>query len=231
MTNNNTMSKGCYLFEHIFWGILTLIWFNNILFRNIEGLTYDQSRHFLWCTIILSLTVGAAITWKKRRNNLSLFVNVIIPYELYSLVAYYHTVCIFTWSLIAVSLLLSIMYVVLVLKPKIRAKARKEAVIKARLVRSFLGTRTVVACCLSIMVLVLGVSSFFGVLFFSPSENPVNRSSGEGVTIAKNIEVVSLLEEKEWSALSTPAKLNVLQTVVNIETYYLGLPHELNVIT
>lgn len=123
------------------------------------------------------------------------------------------------------------MYVVLVLKPKIRAKARKEAVIKARLVRSFLGTRTVVACCLSIMVLVLGVSSFFGVLFFSPSENPVNRSSGEGVTIAKNIEVVSLLEEKEWSALSTPAKLNVLQTVVNIETYYLGLPHELNVIT
>ena len=218
MTNNNTMSKGCYLFEHIFWGILTLIWFNNILFRNIEGLTYDQSRHFLWCTIILSLTVGAAITWKKRRNNLSLFVNVIIPYELYSLV-------------IAVSLLLSIMYVVLVLKPKIRAKARKEAVIKARLVRSFLGTRTVVACCLSIMVLVLGVSSFFGVLFFSPSENPVNRSSGEGVTIAKNIEVVSLLEEKEWSALSTPAKLNVLQTVVNIETYYLGLPHELNVIT
>ena len=75
MTNNNTMSKGCYLFEHIFWGILTLIWFNNILFRNIEGLTYDQSRHFLWCTIILSLTVGAAITWKKRRNNLSLFVN------------------------------------------------------------------------------------------------------------------------------------------------------------
>lgn len=231
MTNNNTMSKGCYLFEHIFWGILTLIWFNNILFRNIEGLTYDQSRHFLWCTIILSLTVGAAITWKKRRNNLSLFVNVIIPYELYSLVAYYHTVCIFTWSLIAVSLLLSIMYVVLVLKPKIRAKARKEAVIKARLVRSFLGTRTVVACCLSIMVLVLGVSSFFGVLFFSPSENPVNRSGGEGVTIAKNIEVVSLLEEKEWSALSTPAKLNVLQTVVNIETYYLGLPHELNVIT
>lgn len=82
MTNNNTMSKGYYLFEHIFWGILTLIWFNNILFRNIEGLTYDQSRHFLWCTIILSLTVGAAITWKKRRNNLSLFVNVIIPYEL-----------------------------------------------------------------------------------------------------------------------------------------------------
>ena len=99
MTNNNTMSKGYCLFEHIFWGILTLIWFNNILFRNIEGLTYDQSRHFLWCTIILSLTVGAAITWKKRRNNLSLFVNVIIPYELYSLIAYDHTVCIFTWSL------------------------------------------------------------------------------------------------------------------------------------
>lgn len=230
MTNSNTMSKGYYLFEHISWGIISLIWFNNILFRNIEGLTYDQSRHFLWCAIVFSITVGVVITWKKRRNNLSLFVNVIIPYELYSIIAYFHTASILMWTLIALSLLLSIMYVILVLKPKIRAKARRKAVIKARLTKSFLGTRTVSACCLSIMVLVLGVSSFFGVLFFSPSENPVKMSSGEEVTIANNIEIVSLLEEEKWGTQSTPEKLNVLQTVANIEAYYLGLPHELNVI-
>lgn len=33
MTNNNTMSKAGYVFDHIFWGIISMIWFNNILFR------------------------------------------------------------------------------------------------------------------------------------------------------------------------------------------------------
>ena len=130
MTNNNTMSKGCYLFEHIFWGILTLIWFNNILFRNIEGLTYDQSRHFLWCTIILSLTVGAAITWKKRRNNLSLFVNVIIPYELYSLVAYYHTVCILLGVLLRYHSCFRLCMKFLCLSPKSEQKQEKKPLLK-----------------------------------------------------------------------------------------------------
>ena len=230
MTNNNTMSKGRYVFEHIFWGIISMIWFSNILFRSIEGLTFDQSRLFLWFSLILSVAIGIAITGKKRRNNLSLFVNIIMPYELYSLIAYRHTVPALARRLIAVSLLLSIIYLVLILKPKIRAKARRETVIRARLVRAFLGTRTLVACCLSITILVLGVSSFFGVLYFSPSTIPVKRSGVEQVTIAKNIGVLSQLREEKWSTLSTPEKLNTLQTVANIETYYFGLPHELNVI-
>lgn len=230
MTNNNTLSKGEYIFEHIFWGIISIIWFNNILFRCIEGMTFDQSRLFLWFVLILSATTGIAFTWKKRRNNLSLFVNIIMPYELYSLISYRHTAPVLSWSLVALSLLLSITYVVLIFKPKIRSKAKRENVIWTRLIRSFLGTRTVAACCLSIMILVLGVSSFFSTLYFSPSINPAKRSTNEEVTIAKNIEVVSQLEEEKWNTLSTLEKLNTLQIVANIEAYYLGLPHELNVI-
>lgn len=230
MTNNNTMSKAGYVFDHIFWGIISMIWFNNILFRSIEGLTFNQSRIFLWFALALSVAAGIAFTWKKRRNNLSLFVNIIMPYELYSLISYRHTAPVLAWSLVAVSLLLSITYVVLILKPKIRAKARKEAIIRARLIRSFLGSRTVTACCLSVMILVLGVSSFFGILCFSPSTNPTKRTSSQEVTIANNLKVVSQLEEEKWSILSTAEKLNTLQTVANIEVYYLGLPHELNVI-
>ena len=230
MTNRNTMSKVEYLFEHFFWGIISLIWFNNILFRTIRGLTYAQSRHFLWFALILAITFGVLITWKKRRNNLSLFVNIIIPFELYSLMSYQHTAPVLTWILGGVSLLISITYMFLVFKPKIRAKARRKAIIKARLSRFFLGARTVAAFCMLVMVLLLGVSSYFGVFFFSPSTISVKKASSEGVTIANNIEVVSLLEEERWSTLSTTEKLSVLQTAANIETHYLGLPHELNVI-
>lgn len=231
MTNNNTMSKGRYVFEHIFWGVISMIWFNAFLFRSIEGVTFNQTRLFLWSALIFSVAAGIALTLKKRRNNLSLFVNIIMPYELYSFVAYRHTAPVLAGSLAAVSLLFSITYVVLTLKPRIRAKTKRNAVIRARLFRSFLGTRTLAVCCFSIMILVLGLSSFFGILYFSPSTSPAKRTSSEEVTIAKNIEVISHLEEEKWNTLTTPEKLNTLQITANIEAYYLGLPHELNVIT
>lgn len=48
-------------------------------------------------------------------------------------------------------------------------------------------------------------------------------------TIASNIETLILLDEDAWSILTVQERLDVLQTVANIERYYLGLPNELNV--
>ena len=48
-------------------------------------------------------------------------------------------------------------------------------------------------------------------------------------TISKNIDTVLLLQEEAWEDLTTQEKLDVLQTVANIESHYLGLPNELNV--
>lgn len=231
MTDNNTMSGGEYVFEHIFWGVITMIWFEYILFRSIEGLTSVQSRLLLLAALIVSAAGGIALTWKKRRNNLSLFVNIVMPYGLYTIIAYRRTAPVLVWGLAGLALLLSITYAVFVLKPKIGAASRKARVVRVRLVKSFFGTRTVAACCLTVMVIVLGVSSFFGILCFSPSTSPASGSVNEEVTIARNIAVVSQLNEEKWSALSTYEKLNTLQTIANIEAYYLGLPHELNVVT
>lgn len=95
------------------------------------------------------------------------------------------------------------------LRLKLSQKAVGEAVIRIWLIRSFLGTRNIVAFCLLILILVLGVGSCFGIFCFSLSTNPAKRSSGEKITIAKNIEVVSQLEEEKWSTLLTTQKLNV----------------------
>ena len=39
------------------------------------------------------------------------------------------------------------------------------------------------------------------------------------------------LREKNWKKLSVKNKLNILQTVANIEAHYLGLNHEVNIET
>ena len=39
MCNKNTMSKAAYVFENVFWAIISMIRFKSILFRCIPGKT------------------------------------------------------------------------------------------------------------------------------------------------------------------------------------------------
>lgn len=71
------------------------------------------------------------------------------------------------------------------------------------------------------------------VLFgFSMIQSTVVATSSkelEEQTIENNIDSILLLQENLWEKLSAQERLDVLQTVVNTERRYLGIPHELNV--
>lgn len=231
MTNKNTRSKGEYALDHILWGLISWLWFTKSLFRNIEGLSYDRSRLVLLGALTASILLGLAVTWKRRRNNLSLFVNLVLPYEIYTLIVYRETAPVLIRILIITSVCLSVIYAVLVLRPHIRAGARKAVVLWRRLTHSALGIRTIAACCLSVLLLALGASAVFGIAFFSPSTAADDPPEHEEVTLEENIDVVSRLDEDTWVQLSSREKLDVLQTVANIEARYFGLPHALNVIS
>ena len=145
MTNKNTRSKGEYALDHILWGLISWLWFTKSLFRNIEGLSYDRSRLVLLGALTASILLGLAVTWKRRRNNLSLFVNLVLPYEIYTLIVYRETAPVLIRILIITSVCLSVIYAVLVLRPHIRAGARKAVVLWRRLTHSALGIRTIAA--------------------------------------------------------------------------------------
>lgn len=230
MTNRNTLTKGAFIFNHLLWGGMSLLWFNNTLFRVIEGTSFHQSRLLLLCGLVIFIVLGIAITWEQSRNHVSLLANLLIPYEVYALVAYWRTSPILIWILLAIALLLSIFYVVLVFEPKIKTAAKRNAIIRARLNRAFLGTRTLVAGCLSVFLFVLWLSSTFGILVFAPSVEPSNTIRGDEVNMENHIEVIQQLKEERWVTLSNKEKLNTLQLIADTEATRLGLPHELNVI-
>jgi len=83
--------------------------------------------------------------------------------------------------------------------------------------------------CGLLLILFLGLSTIFGGFHFFPTVSAENNNALVEVTIANNIDVVSQLDENTWCQLSTQKRLDTLQTVADIETYYLGLPHKLNV--
>lgn len=231
MTKRNTLTKGAFIFDHLVWGGISLLWFNRTLFRVIEGTTFHQSRLLLLCGLAISIVLGVAITWEKRRNYVSLLVNLLIPYEVYTLVVYWHTSPTLFWGLLALALLLSVIYVALVFEPKIKTPAKTNTIIRARLKRAFFGTRTLVAGCLSVFLFVLWLSSTFGILVFAPSVEPSKSTRGGDVgKIENHIEVIQQLKEERWVTLSNKEKLNILQVIADTEANRLGLPHELNVI-
>lgn len=230
MAQKNTISKGSYIFEHICWVLISLIWCNGILFRSIAGLTYNQSRLVLLELLAITVSLGIGATWKKRRNHVSLFANIIIPYEIYLLIAYRETASTLCLILAGVSLSISAVYIWMVFQPKIKAKAPKAVIMRRRLIRSIFGVRTIAAFCLTILVLAISVSSLFGCVLFSPTVVAEIQNGKEEITIAEHIDVIGQLDEEVWGTLPLHEKLNTLQTAANIEASYLGLPHELNVI-
>lgn len=64
-------------------------------------------------------------------------------------------------------------------------------------------------------------------LFRSDDTTPVFYSNE---TIEKNIDKLMQLQEDKWVSLSLDERLDILQTIADIERRYLGIPHELNVV-
>ena len=62
MRKDNTKDRAEFVFDHVFWIVVVMIWFRNLLFRCLEHCSYDQSRLILWGCVILSSVVGMCIS-------------------------------------------------------------------------------------------------------------------------------------------------------------------------
>lgn len=228
MRNSNTMGKLEYILEHIFWGGLSVLCFRRLLFRSIQGHTLLESKLVLWGLLLSFVLFGILITFSRRRNNISMLVNLLVPYEAYLLVTYYHDMTTFIVIIIAIALVLSIKYFFMIVSPEIKNKKMKSLILRKRAEFGLLGARTISAICLMAIVIPLGLSAVFGnSLAFNKKTADVPSDEYE-CTIANNIDIVSNLRQEVWETLSLAQKAATLQTICNIEAFYLGLPHELN---
>lgn len=229
MRPNNTMGKTEYIFENVFWALISMIWYKNILYRSIPGYTLALSKLVLWGLLMLFIAFGVALTIAFRRNNFSVFVNVITPYEVYSIIAFQKDMAVLSIAALGLALLISSAYLLLILTKTVQNKARKKQILRRRIRYGIHGARTIIAFCMMIFIVPIGINALFGeTMAFKTTTAEVSNSEAE-YTIAANIDTVSNLLQDRWDTLNLNEKANTLQTVANIEASYLGLPHELNV--
>lgn len=227
MGKRNTIHPQKFIGDHLLWLITAMLWYRGVLFTAIPGMTVKQSKIILWISALVLVAFGYIITMKKRRNNVSLFTNILLPYELYAVVTYRTYLPRLVWCSVLLAGILSLAFIILGMLPTAHSEQQSAEGWKRQIVHSLLGARTITAVCILVLIVPIGVSKVFG-LGLMTTKTPLVSSASEAEkwTVKNNIDMVRLLREEEWKELSPQQKLDVLGVVLNIEIRYLGLNHE-----
>lgn len=230
MKSNNAMSKSAYILNHLLYLIIGYVWYNNLLFQCLNGKTYEQSRFVFWVIIILSCTICCALTYKKNRTILNVFVNVVFSFGIYAALSLYMILRRPITIGFAVILSITILLGYLIFNRRIRRGADIGRVLIRRFCDWFLAFRAVSA---AVAVIVIGTGMISVIMndnmLLAKTEAVISNEKTSEWRVAKKLDELRGLQEDEWVKLDIQEKLEVMQVVANIEARYLGLGHELNV--
>lgn len=154
---------------------------------------------------------------------------IIVPFGLYTVLAYSRTVGVWMPIVLALAGVLSAAYSIYLLTRKIRNRRHKCKVLVRRIYRCCMMCQSLLASALLVIMVAIGIHGVFGDNILNSSVPATIDEQSVSQTISNNIDTVLLLQEEEWEKLSTQKKLDTLQTLANIEAHYLGIPNELNV--
>ncbi len=235
MKTRNTWNQATYLGTTAFWFILVLVWYLRIFIDRFavpftgERLSVRSSRWLFFFLMLILVTLGYLLTFRKHRNALSLTVNILFPLEVYLLCIYLVYRPAIVWVCLGIFGLLLPLYLYLIWSYHPKRRVDKTKLLLQKTQRSLHGAHVLAGVCLSVLVAMLVLSKLFGVSLMQSSTKAVAGSSQGVNTISVHMQELLKLQESEWTKLSMNEKADVMQTVCNIEADYLGLPRSLPV--
>lgn len=229
MKDKSNMSLIGFITEGIIFMFITMITYKNAFFRCLNDLSYNESSALLWIILVASVLLHGILIFKYHRTDGTVAISLLLPYGIYTILAYKETIGIQIKVVLGASFLLALIYILLIMFRKIKNQEKKAQIYKNRAYRCLIMTYKFVGIGMAVIMLPLLLQSAFGVVLFKPSVKPALQDTVSESTIQNNIDTILLLQEQEWQKLTTKEKLDVMQVVANIEANYLGIPHELNV--
>ena len=218
-----------YLLDCLFYTVISMIWYRGLLFRCMPEMTYAESKVILWCMIGISIFVCTFILDWRAWTGWTVVKALSIPYGVYTVIVYSKTVDSWLTIVLGIAFVLSVVYIILLLSQEIKNSKSEGEIIKRRLRRCCVGSQSIATVALLVVMGIIGVNGIFGNNILTSSVSAFANEQSNPQTISNNMDTVLLLQEEEWSTLTTQEKLDTLQTIANIEAHYLGLPNELNV--
>lgn len=214
MKQHNTLTLKQLLIRTAIAFFIVLLLFSQFIFKVIPGCTLTQSKIILALLIILSLSL---IYFEKdhRRNHLSVAINALLPFGLYTTFAYITYLTLPLGLLWAILIILYLVYIGFYIY-KVKNKDYQSIIEKTQLV---LGTGATIA-----LIIVLSFTLFGSSIITAHTSSTSNTD-----TLIREYDTQSLKNLKKWKTLNRKTKLNTLQTICNHERDYLGISSKIKV--
>lgn len=229
MKKYNFLRGAAFIFEHIFWIFVAWVWYIKTLFRCMNSYSFVESKLILFGIIAISCIVGIIIGIKDKRNGVSVFSNLVMGYGIYTALTYFQIRKSFIITCLLITGVLSVVYAILVLGRKIKNRQHTGQILGKRVVRVASMTQRLMGIGLALIMAVSVGNIFFGSAIMKSGVSTAIQDKIDEQSLSNNMETVVLLQDDTWESLTVQERLDVLQTVANIEQRYLGLPNELNV--
>lgn len=214
MKQHNTLTLKQFIIRSVGVYFITLIIFCLFIFKVIPGCSLLQSKLVLFLLAILS--VGLIYFEKDdRRNYLSIALNVLMPFGIYTTIAYMPLLTLPLGLVWGILITLNVIYIGLYLSK-----------VKRRNYNSLLEKSQLVIGLASLLSLVIVLSfTLFGSSIIQSSAKITNNTD----VYMRKYDEKSLKNLHNWSKLERKEKLNTLQTICNNERDYLGISSRIKV--
>ncbi|MBR5538854.1 MAG: hypothetical protein IKU61_03040 [Clostridia bacterium] len=217
----NTYSKKEFLIDTVFYSLVLLCAFCNICFVSLPGLSVVESKCILFATLVLVSAICTALSYIRGRNCVSIWVNALIPLELYAVVSYMPYFKKEIVLLLCITGVAALAFVVIMF-------TAKKIKLKWRLLASAAGVRAIVALCMLLLILPVGIKTMFGHgLLLAKTETVDGYEDAYEWTVQNKLDILMLLNEDRWKKADVRAKTEVLATVKNIEIANNDIDHEI----
>ena len=232
MKDHSTMTTFEFLLSVAWQYVIGLIWYKNLLFRVLPCHdVYDSLQLLL---IMMLTSVGFfMIVMHRRKNGWTAMACFVLPFGLYTILTYSTTSALFIRVVMGTSILFSLAYSIFLFTRKIkhRGKNARRKVLRNRLSRCMYFVSCIMAVGMLSLMVGIGWNGYFGtgLVTSSVEAEGLHQDIKNEDTMEVNKDTILKLQPAVWEDLNTHERIDVLQTVCNVETHYLGLNYPVTV--
>lgn len=226
----NTLDKLEYILNQLWYAFLAAVFFRTHCFILLFDFDKSVSSIIYWSMLVLLTLWGVKMTYKKRRNYFSVFVNCVFPNGVYMLISYmeyfttaYKVIVLVTCAIVAV---FGLMLLLTITKPNASFKKRFQNKCKL-FVR---GSRNIMAVGMSVMIVCIGLNVMFGNPLYKLDTPYRTIYSTKPFALNDKKESFSKLKPEIWDdSLSFEEKQEIIDDVVATEVASLGITRPVRV--
>ncbi len=226
MKDHNTMSEKSFIIQHITYALLAVPGYLSCLFRCFGSLSRAKSIALFLGIVVFFVFSGLFIDMDEDRNGWHVFSNLITGFGLYTLLTYTVIKPTLVVAVMSVSLFLSAVFACLVMFRRIGDRSRRKWILHVRYERSMEGFFVFTILGMSVILIILLTEPLFDSARIRIYEK---KEAADPYTVENRIDTLLLLREERWDELDAKQKLEVLQTIADIERHYLGLSDRIEV--